>query len=117
MNSWAAVSLWKRCLNKEEDAGENKEKESCPDSNALYQHDDYTDEDTSSTPDYVRSEWARRELSDFCRSTSSRDYSQGSSRIDERVRVSNPQLSASITTPSTGPDHPDLRVNGMFLPQ
>ena len=68
---------------------------------------------SSSTPDLVRSEWARRELSEFQRSTSSRDYISRSQHVEEEVQSSNPPT----PTPTAGLDHPDLRVNGMFLPQ
>ena len=80
-------------------------------------HDTSANEATSSTPDFVRREWACRELSDFRRWTSSRDYSQRPQRIEEQAHVTNPQQPSPMATPSTALDHPDLRVNGMFLPQ
>lgn len=120
MNSWATVALWRRYFQYEEEIDERKEVETSQENNAYYHHDTVEDTTaTTSTPDLVRSDWARRELADFRRTASSRDYIQSTPppHIEEQVRISNLQPPSPMTTTSTGLDQPDLRVNGMFLPQ
>lgn len=117
LNSWATVCLWRRYFKYDEETDERLEVEACHDNNVNYYNDFSVDEVSSTTPALVRSEWARRELSEFCRSTSARDYCKQPQYREEPTQVSNPPPPAPTTTPLTGLDHPDLRVNGMFLPQ
>ena len=116
LNSWATVSLWRRYFKYEEEKDERQEIEASHESNDDHYYD--TVEGSSSAPDLVRSEWARRELSEFRRSTSlSRDYRSQTQHVEEQVQSLNPPNPSPMYTPSAGLDHPDLRVNGMFLPQ
>jgi hypothetical protein len=123
LNSWATVCLWRRYLKYDEQTEERDEIESTIGTHQQYDFESPTDEtsvpiEESNEPkiDVVRSDWARRELSDFRRSTSVRDYGN-----TERHQVvhhpPNPSTATPIATPSTSLDHLDLRVNGMFLPQ
>jgi hypothetical protein len=107
--------LWRRYLKYDEESDERKEIESSHGNNVDQNFE--TVEGSSYTPDIVRSDWARSELSEFQRSTSSRDYIKRSQHVEEQAQSSNPPISMPLTTPQVGLDHPDLRVNGMFLPQ
>jgi hypothetical protein len=80
------------------------------------------DDDNEPICDIVRSEWARNELSNFRRSTSARDYRKSSQTDSQRCEIEQRQNTSQLnptptTTPLSSLDNPDLRVNGMFLPQ
>ena len=66
--------------------------------------------------DPVRSEWARHELSEFRRPhRSSRPLHYHTQQPNSTH--SQQQSDTYGTTPISTLDHPDLRLNGMFLPQ
>ena len=110
--------MWRRYLKYGDENEESKETVSCTDNTShcppANNINNTVDQEISCPPDFVRSEWARRELSEFRRSTSYRDYNQREPHIEEQVQA---QTSTRTIRQSLDLDHPDLRVNGMFLPQ
>lgn len=121
MNSWATVCLWRRFFQLEDQKNDEKEKESIHET--TYRADealvagDNVDGWTPSETDPVSRPWARRELMEFRRSTSSSRIIDGPNQPHFQPQSAPSDRSAPPTTPSTSLDHPDLRVSGMFLPQ
>jgi hypothetical protein len=120
VNSWATVCLWRRVFQLEDEKEEN-EKESIHETThrvdgALVAGDN-VDGWTRSETDPVSSHWARRELMEFRRSTSSSQNLRRSDQPYFQPQSAPSDRRALPVTPSTSLDHPDLRVSGMFLPQ
>lgn len=122
-NTWATVSLRRRFFQLEDQQEGEKEKESirearCRDEGLAA--GDNVDGWTRSASDPVISPWARSELTEFRRSTSSSHARSSSSGLNQpyfQPQSASFDRSAPPTTPSASLDHPDLRVSGMFLPQ
>jgi hypothetical protein len=114
------VCLWRRFFQLENDK-EEKEKESIHETTHMADGKlvggDNIDGWTRSEADPVSRPWARTELLEFRRSTSSSRSLSGPNQPFFQPQSVPSDRSAPPTTPSTSVDHPDLRVNGMFLPQ
>jgi hypothetical protein len=115
--------MWRRYFQLEEQKEYDKEMESNHEASQIVGDSatrNNTDERSDSTGDPVRSEWARKELNDFrrlrCANNSNQQNSQSQNQRHQQQDTQQ-HHHAPFAIPTSAVDHPDLRVNGMFLPQ